>query len=224
MNKYLFTFGLCFLFRVAVAQDLPIHQVTLSTSDSTSVRLESTDGILIPLALADSLPPIYMRVMPSRIILSLASLFLPIVPGTGLFLGWHAYTIEGRIRFTPKAVKPYFLATQDQRLLDLYQRHRNNRTVWYTATAGGVVVGAIGFAQLFVSIFRPANLSAATTKLIIGGGLLGGGQIARVVSFRQLRKAVNLYNDQYAVPPKRVSLHVGLSSQTPAGGALYLRF
>ncbi|GAB3170969.1 hypothetical protein GCM10027291_23230 [Telluribacter humicola] len=162
--------------------------------------------------------------MPSRIILSLASIFLPIVPGTGLFLGWHAYTIQGQTRFTSKAVLPYFAATQDQYLLNMYQRHRNNRTVWYTGTAGGVVVGAVGFAQLFVSIFRPANLSAATNKLIIGGGLLGIGQIARVVSFRQLRKGVNLYNDQYALPPKRVSLHVGLSSQTPAGGALYVRF
>lgn len=227
MYKYLFIFGFCLLFRGASAQALSIAQADPGIADSTFVNIADigpTDGILVPSGSADSLPYIYMRVLPSRVILSLASLFIPIVPGTGLFLGWHSYTIEGKIKLTPKAVKPYFAATQDQNLLNMYQRHRNNRTVWYTATAGGVVVGAIGFVQLFVSAFRPAQLSAATTKLIVGGGLLGGGQLARVVSFRQLRKAVNLYNDRYAVPPKRVSLHVGLSSQTPAGGALYLRF
>jgi len=60
--------------------------------------------------------------------------------------------------------------------------------------------------------------------IFLGSAGIIGGQVARVISFQNLRKAVNHYNDQYAGPNPTVSLHLGLPSATPAGVGLYIKF
>ncbi|GAB3170972.1 hypothetical protein GCM10027291_23240 [Telluribacter humicola] len=140
------------------------------------------------------------------------------------YMGYHSYTINDRKRLNQRAVLPYFKATRDAQLMQLYNQHQVQRVIWYTATTGGLVLFTYGFAQLIVSIFDPSEGEGAATKLLLGAGLTVWGQVARVVTFRRLKQAVDLYNYQYATPSREVSLYLGFPSRTPAGGALYLRF
>ncbi|WP_247237439.1 hypothetical protein [Telluribacter sp. SYSU D00476] len=213
MRILLLSLGLCLLSLIAGAQGLPIPQIEVPSTDSLSE---------VPQLPADTLSPITMKVEPGLVAAS-------VVAGVAglpafMYMGFHSYTINGRKRLNQRAVLPYFRATGDAQLMQLYGKHQEQRVIWYTATTGGLVLFAYGFAQLIVSIFDPSEGAGAATKLLLGGGLTVWGQVARAITFRKLSQAVDLYNYQYATSSRRVSLHLGLPSRTPAGGALYLRF
>ncbi|HEV7347116.1 hypothetical protein [Telluribacter sp.] len=222
MRLLLLSLGLCLLSFFAGAQELPLPRIAIEPNDSLSRSSEPDLKKDPDQAFSGILPPITMRVELGLVAVSIIGGMVG-VPAY-LFMGYHSYSIEGRKSFNQKAVVPYFLATRDAQLPELYRKHQQNRIIWYTATTGGGVLAYVGFVQLLLSILDPSMTNAAGTNLLLGSGLLVGGQVARVISFRQLRKAVNLYNYQYATPQKRVSLQLGLPSQYPAGGAVYLRF
>ncbi|MPR35357.1 hypothetical protein [Salmonirosea aquatica] len=175
--------------------------------------------VVSPTLPGDTLPAIRMKFEPVYLIFLL-------VPIGGLFVGGHSYQINGENKLLASYVKPYFNATNDPLLADLYGRHKRNRIVWYSATATGTVVLFAGFIRAISSVFSydPGFEDSFQNYLIVSGGLAAAGIGARIVCFRQLRKAVNYYNFEYAGKDPSVSLHVGLPSATPAGLALYLKF
>lgn len=178
-----------------------------------------TDTLYVVLA-ADTLPTITMKFEPLFLIP------LVVIPWAALFVDGHSYQIQGKKRFVSSSVKPYFEAAHDPVLTDLYARHRQNRVIWYSASAAGGAVIFVGVMQVFAAVVT-LNASAAqsvNSYFWWAGGLATVGIAARVVSFRQLRKAIKYYNFEYAGKPPRLSLHVGLPSATPGGLALYLRF
>lgn len=166
----------------------------------------------------DTLPAITMKFEPAYLILWV------VVPGAGLFLGGHSYEINGRKRSLASSVAPYFRATGDAQLSELYKASNRNRILWYTLSATGGIVGGVGFAHGIASIFNPEYSRSASTYLLTGAGLLAGGLAARVVCFRKLRRAINLYNYQYASPRQALSLKVGLSAQTAMGLGVSMKF
>lgn len=243
MRILLFGLGLCLLPWLTFAQASAVVLDRAPEVDSISLSLADPDAAPpAPLSIAppadtlidpffdpafksDTLPPILMKTEPSLVALSIVGgMFF--LPGAYLYVGCHSYSINGKKKYVPSVVKPYLLATRDQNLQELYKRHRQNRITWYTATSGGLFLAAVGFVQAIISIIDPNYGREGATLLLLGTGLTVGGQVARIISFSQLRKAVNLYNTTYANTNahRRVSLHLGLPSRTPAGGALYLRF
>lgn len=179
-----------------------------------------TDTLYVVLLAGDTLPAIRMK---------FETLFLipfVMVPGTALFVGGHSYQIRGKKLLLASAVKPYFDAAHDPVLTDLYARHRQNRIIWYSTSAAGGAVIFVGVLQIFAAVvtLNASAVQSANSYFWWSGGLAVAGTAARVVCFRQLRKAVNYYNYEYAGKNPPVSLHVGLPSTTPGGLALYLKF
>ena len=195
--------------------------LTFSTLSAQVVSPASPTDTLYVLPLADdTLPAIRMKFEPLFLIP------LVVVPWAALFVGGHSYQIQGKKRFVSSSVKPYFEAAHDPVLTNLYTLHRQNRIIWYGSSAAGGVVVFVGALQIFVAV---VTLNATAVQSINSyfwwaGGLATAGIVARVVSFHQLRKAVNYYNVEYAGRKPTMSLHVGLPSTTPRGLALYLRF
>ena len=197
-----------------------ILSLTLPRLSAQVVSPASPTDTLYVLPLAgDTLPTITMKFEPLYLI------FLA-VPIGGLFIGGHSYQIKGEKSLLVSSVKPYFNATNDPFLTDLYSQHKRNRIVWYSTTTAGTIVIFAGFIRAISSIFvyDPGFEKNFQNYLILSGGLAAAGIVARVVSFRQLRKAVNYYNFEYAGKSPRMSLHVGLPSAAPGGLGLYLKF
>ncbi len=166
----------------------------------------------------DTLPAIKMKFEPAYIIVYL------VVPATALFLGGHSYKIREEMKIMPSSVQPYFAACGDSLVLDHYQKQKNYRTGWYATSGAGAVVFVIGFAHAIASIFDSGNARAANGYLLLGSGLFLTSVGLRIACFRNMRKAVNLYNYQCANPSNAVSLNLGLPSSTPAGLGLYVKF
>lgn len=183
-----------------------------------------TDTLYVVALAADTLPTITMKFEPAYLIIYL------LVPGAYAYVGGHSYEINKEKRVLANAVKPYFSTTTgDELLAKLYKRHQFNRAVWYGATSAGIMVMTVGFLQrLSVAPILPLPLpiydSRNNNYVVWSVGLAVAGIAARIVCFRQLRKAVNYYNVEYAGRKPTMSLHVGLPSTTPGGLALYLRF
>ena len=179
-----------------------------------------TDTLYVILLAGDTLPAIRMKFEPLFLIP------LALIPWVALFVDGHSYQVQGKKRFVSSSVKPYFEAAHDPVLTGLCIRHRRNRIIWYVSSAAGGVVVFVGALQIFVAVVT-LNASAAqsvNSYFWWAGGLATAGIAARVVSFHQLRKAVNYYNVEYAGRKPTMSLHVGLPSATPGGLALYLKF
>lgn len=174
---------------------------------------------VVPLA-GDTLPTIKMKFEPLFLIPFV------VVPWAALFVDGHSYQIHGKKRFVSSSVKPYFDAAYDPILTKLYSRHRQNRIIWYSTSAAGGVVVFVGAMQIFAAIvtLNTSAVQSANSYFWWGGGLAAAGIGARVVCFRQLRKAVNYYNFEYADKSPGISLHLGLPSTTPAGLGLYVKF
>ena len=179
----------------------------------------TADTIAVLSPLGDTLPTITMKFEPAYILACL------IISGAALFTGGHSYKINDKKYFLASSVSPYFDATQNKLIADLYEKHRRNRTIWYVATGLGQVVVTVGIIQrLSVFYFIPVYDSSNNNYLFWAGGLVLGGVAARIVCFRNLRKAVNYYNYQYAGKRPAMSLNLGLPSSTPAGLGLYVKF
>ncbi len=166
----------------------------------------------------DTLPAITMKFEPAYILIYF------LVPGTALFVGGHSYKIKEEMKILPSSLAPYFKAARDPLITNFYQNQKNYRTAWYVAAGAGTVVVSIGFAHAIASIFDPGNARAANNYLLLGGGFFLSSIGFRVACFRNMRKAVNLYNYKYATPTNAVSLELGLPSSTPAGLGLYVKF
>lgn len=179
-----------------------------------------TDTLNVVPLTGDALPAITMKFE------TLALIPFVAIPGTALFLGGHSYQINGKKGFAASVVKPYFDAVHDPYLTDLYRKHKRNRAIWYSTTAVGTGVMYVGFMHLVAAIItlNSSAIPVVNPYLWWGGGLAGAGVGARIVSFRQLRKAVNYYNFEYAGKQPAVSLHLGLLSTTQAGVGLYIKF
>jgi hypothetical protein len=176
------------------------------------------DSVFVMPPASDTLPNITMKFEPAYLIVWL------VVPGSALFVGGHSYTIRGEKMASFTRVQPYFAATHDPLLMDLYRKHKQTRKLWYASTAAGSVFATIGFVQGVASIFNPDYTRSAGTYLLIGSGMMTAGLVARVFCFRNLRTAVNLYNHRYAEKNPRLSMHLGLPSGAPVGAALFLKF
>lgn len=184
------------------------------------VPASPTDTLYVVPLTGDTLPAITMKFEPLFLIPFV------VAPGTALFVGGHSYQIRGKKLFVASAIKPYFDAVHDPVLTDLYTRHRRNRIIWYSASAAGGAVVFVGALQVFAAVvtLNTSAVQSANPYFWWGAGLATAGIAARVVSFRQLRKAVNYYNFEYAGSKPSVSLHVGLPSTTLAGIGLYVKF
>ena len=179
-----------------------------------------TDTLYVVPLLGDTLPAIRMKFEPLFLIP------LVVVPWIALFVDGHSYQIHDKKRFVSSAVKPYFDAARDPVLTDLCSRHRRNRIIWYSTSAAGGVVVLVGALQVFAAVvtLNSSAVQSANPYFWWGAGLATAGLGARIVSFRQLGKAVNYYNFEYAGKSPRLSLHVSLPSGTPAGLGLYIKF
>jgi hypothetical protein len=168
----------------------------------------------------DTLPEIRMKFEPLFLIP------IVVVPAAGLFLGGHSYQINGKKQFVASAVKPYFDASRDPVLTELHTQYTRNRIIWYSTTAAGSALIYVGFMQVLVAVItlNSSALQSVNPLLWWGGGLGVAGIAARIVCFRQLRKAVNYYNFKYVGPNPAMSLHLGLPSTTPIGLGLYFKF
>ncbi len=179
----------------------------------------SADTLFTPLTASDTLPAITMKFEP----LYLLGYFL--VPGVALYVGGHSYEIRDKKFLLASHVKPYFEATQDQDLLNLYQKHRLHRILWYGSTSVAQVVFLVGIVQrVSFFYFVPVYDNRNNNYLYWAGGLTVAGVAARVACFRLLRKAVSLYNFSHAGKVPRVRLQVGASSYVPLGAGLRLKF
>jgi hypothetical protein len=161
----------------------------------------------------------------------------PILVGSIVLLGASSYLIinantyvVGKHKYYGTApLSRYLLATDDSLLVDFYQKHRRNRVFWLmsgtTGTVMFTVTAYIGLVYLFSSIFgfNDPTLEKQLTAGLIGSAVLIGSSIhTRVVSFRQLRQAVGIYNQKYAAKPP-VSLGICPTS-SGIGVGLALRF
>jgi hypothetical protein len=142
---------------------------------------------LFPASLSvDTLPAITMKFEPAYLILWM------VVPAGSLIMGGHSYKINEKKTHLASDIRPYFEATHDKLLLDLYQQHKRNRVGWYVATGTGSMLFTAGFIHYVASIFNYDYIRSAQAYLLVGTGMVAGGLAARVVCFRTLRKAVNL--------------------------------
>lgn len=166
----------------------------------------------------DSLPHITMAVEPVTLVLS-------IVTGTYLFIGCCSYEIEGQKYLFASAVKPYFRDSQDAKeLMKLYGRNTMGRLVWYPAATAGAVFTFVGLVYGFKSFFDHSYYAAANQNYLMGGGLSIVALVARILSFKSLTKAVNLYNFRAKSPGAPKSLQFGLSSPNSFGATISLKF
>jgi hypothetical protein len=177
-------------------------------ADTTALRF--MDG--------DTMPVIGMKFEPA--------ILLPLVvfPASILFLGWQSYSVHGVKKLSPRLIEPYLLATGNQQIIELQRRFRHNRKIWYGATAGGLVLWTVGMVQGVNMLLGADTGGGAGAFLFLGTATMLGGQVARVLGFQSLRRAVNLYNHQYTGRKPRVSMQLGAPSTQPSGAALYLKF
>lgn len=177
------------------------------------------DSIPVLPAMADTFPVITMKFEPLSLIAYV------VLPGAALYAGGHSYQINEKKHIFSSDVKPYFDATGDAVLHDLYKKQKLNRILWYSAISAGQVVLAVGFFQrLSFFYFLPVYDNHNNNYLYWAGGLTLGSIGARVLCFRYMRKAINLYNFRYAEKVPKVSVQLGLSSYTPAGIGIRLKF
>ncbi|WP_373515328.1 hypothetical protein [Persicitalea sp.] len=165
----------------------------------------------------DTLPEIRMKFEPW--ILAVSLLVSP------LYIGGHSYKINDRKYYFASNVKPYLQTTSDPLLAELYRRHETNRIIWYSATTLGSLVAVVGVSQrIRLFYFIPYYDNSNNNYLYWAGGITLAGLGARIVCFRNMRKAVNYYNFKYAGVKPPVTLSLGLSQLAPGGVGLALRF
>ncbi|MFB9293693.1 hypothetical protein [Persicitalea jodogahamensis] len=116
------------------------------------------------------------------------------------------------------------MASANPEILGSHRKFLENRKTWYIATSAGLAMWLVGAVQTVNSVFDSSAGGGAGALLLMGVAGIIGGQVARIVGFRSLRKAVNLYNHQYAGKVPAVSLNLGLPSTSPAGLGLYVKF
>ncbi len=165
----------------------------------------------------DTLPEIVMKFEPWIMAVSLLA--------SPMYIGGHTYKINDRKHYLASEVVPYFQTAHDPLLDDLYQRHKTNRIIWYSATTLGSLVAAVGFVQrLRFFIILPYYDNSNNNYLYWAGGITLAGLGARIVCFRNMRKAVNYYNLKYANAKPPVTLSLGPSQFAPGGVGLALKF
>lgn len=187
-------------------------------SRSQSLPVAPADTLFVlPLAV-DTLPTITMETDGGLVLLAF------IAPVGLFYLDTHFYQVGKEHRLSPNFIKPYLLRSADPEILQNHRKFSENRKIWRVATSAGIVMWAIGIVQSVNSIFDSGSAGGAGTLLLMGTAGTMGGQVARLVSFRSLRRAIDLYNYQYAGEKPTVSLHLGLPSSAPAGLGLYVKF
>ena len=163
----------------------------------------------------DSLPPITIK---KNIPLVAASVYF----GGYLFANCNHYLVANHDFYGTSPLQFYLYAPQDSTIINLYQKHRSNRTIWLITSPVAATAGVFAFAYLIASIFKPSYAASAAPYLVIGYAALGVSLATRITSFSQLRRAVNLYNFKYA-SKTRLSLGVAPAS-SGAGLGIVARF
>ena len=172
---------------------------------------------VLPLA-SDTLPTITIEVDGGLVLLGI------IVPAGLLYLDMHSYQIGQEKSHSPTYLKPYLLASVQPEILENHRIFMENRKIWRVTTSVGLVLWLVGIVQTIDSIFDSSAAGGTGALLLMGTASIVGGQVARVISFGSLCKAVDLYNYQYADKKPVVSLHFGLPSSTSMGLGLYVKF
>lgn len=151
----------------------------------------------------DSLPPISIKK-------NIPLFAISIITGYYL-LGANAneYYIGNKSFTSNRELKPYLEVIKDEEVNNLYQSHRNLRPVYFGLNSVGMVVYIAGIAKSFSKVFSQTNYNDSNkpNELIVGGILMiAGGVITRIVSFSNLHKSVNRYNQL------RTPINLGASS------------
>ncbi len=169
-------------------------------------------------AISDSLPHITMAVEPVVLAVS-------IVTFSYLLVGCRSYEINGKKYFAASVVKPYFQDSPDTgELMRLYRRNALGRVVWYSTATAGLVFTFTGLVYGFKSFFDNSYYAVANKNYLMGTGLSVVALVARILSFKNLTKAVDLYNFKAKGPGGTKALQLGLSSQNLLGATLSLKF
>ena len=110
----------------------------------------------------------------------------------------NEYFVGNQSFLSNRKIKPYLEAINDKEVNNLYQTHRDLRPVYFGLASLGTVVYFAGIVKSISKSFSNQtniNDSNKPNELIIGGGILIiGGIVTRIISFSNLRKSVNRYN------------------------------
>lgn len=143
----------------------------------------------------DTLPPIQIKK-------NIPLLLLSIYTSYYLLVNANYYKVGNRTYYSTAPLKSFLSAPGDSVIIDLYQKHRSNRVVWFATTSAGTLIFSYGFIAGIASVFGGSDGSSAGGYLMLGGALAAVGVITRIISFKQLRQAVKIYNNAYAQKPK----------------------
>lgn len=144
----------------------------------------------------DSLPPLKIKK-------STGLTFLAIYSGAFIFGATaNQYYVRNKKSLSNLSFKPYLFATEDDAVIDSYNTHRNLRPIYFTITAIGGMMYVVGMGQSYANSFGLIfsfgsyykKYENATTFLIGGAGIIIAGAITRIISFSNLHKSVNRYN------------------------------
>ena len=152
----------------------------------------------------DSLPRITIKK-------SVPLLALSIYFGGFFIANCNHYLVNGHDFYGTAPLKSYLYTPKDSMIIGLYQKHRNNRTIWLASAPVATVAGTVAFAYLIISVFSPRYSGTATPYLVVAYSVLGLSLGTRIASFSQLRRAVNIYNFKYA-SKTRLSLGIAPAS------------
>ena len=160
----------------------------------------------------DSSVQLYQEKLPLISIRKNVPLFtISIITGYYL-LGANAneYHIGNRSFLSSKKLKPVLSILNDSEVDNLYTSHRNLKPVSLGLTSLGLVVYIGGIAKSYSTVYNiQANneTKSGVDELIVSGGILFiAGVITRIISFSNLHKSVNRYNQL------RNPVNLGISS------------
>ena len=141
----------------------------------------------------ESLPPITIKK-------NIPLFTISIITGYYLFgANANEYFVGNQNFLSNRTLKPYLEAVNDKEVNYFYQTHRDLRPVYFGLTSIGTVVYIVGISKSISKSFSSNQMSNNDSnkpnELIIGGGMLIiGGIVTRIISFSNLRKSVNRYN------------------------------